>query len=350
MTVAGSVKFFAKTFFFALFLVLIVAGGVAYLLFHSDGEKEVTDLIIRRGMSLGQVAHTLHKEQVIAYPEVFKHLLTLTQGSSRVRAGEFRFKKSMRMIDALFVLYNDEPIVHQVTIPEGWTVRQVASILANAKLIDEQKFIGLALSKEGAARFNFSAPTLEGYLFPDTYAFSRVDGEDRIIERMVQRFKQKFANEFAEEIKAKGWTLERVVTMASIIEKETGSKGERELISSVFHNRMKKRMRLQSDPTTIYGIENFNGNLTKADLKRYSPYNTYTIPELPPGAIANPGYDALVSVLRPATTNYLFFVSNNQGGHIFSETYGQHSRLVNDYQKSPVSRQLGRKAAAPKKK
>lgn len=282
---SGPFKFLFKTFLFLFVVIGILAGVGSYFIFHSPGETAATDVIIQRGMSLSQVSNTLYREGVIQYPKVFKHVLSLTQGASKVRAGEFRFKKGMNLKNALTTLYESEPLVHQVTVPEGWTVRQIATILANAKLIDEKKFLDIALSKATSIKYQFDAPTLEGYLFPDTYAFSRVDGEEKIIERMVQRFRQKFANEFLDEIKAKGWTLERIVTMASIIEKETGSQGEREVISSVFHNRLKKKMRLQSDPTTIYGIENFNGNLTKADLQRYTPYNTYTIAELPPGPL-----------------------------------------------------------------
>ena len=130
----------------------------------------------------------------------------------------------------------------------------------------------------------------------------------------------------------KKMSLLELVTLASIVEKETGNPTERELVSSVFHNRIKKRMRLQSDPTTIYGIANFNGNLTKADLLRYSPYNTYVIYGLPPGPIASPGLAALKATLNPAQTNYLYFVANGQGKHLFSETYEKHSRYVNTYQ------------------
>lgn len=342
---SGPLKFFIRSLIFLLIVTGSAGGAFFYFFLHTNGETETSDVIIQRGMSLTQVANTLHKNGIIQYPKLFKHVLSFTQGSSKVRAGEFRFKRGMSLKHALFVLYEGEPIVHQVTIPEGWTLRQIAALLASSQLVEEKKFLDLTLSSNTAKQYQFAAPSLEGYLFPDTYAFSRIDGEEKIIERMVQRFRQKFANEFASEIQSKGWTLERLVTLASIIEKETGSQGERELISSVFHNRLKKKMRLQSDPTTIYGIENFNGNLTKADLQRFTPYNTYTINELPPGAIANPGYDSLVAALRPATTNYLFFVANNQGGHLFSETYSKHAKLVNDYQKSPTARNLGRRAA-----
>jgi len=342
-------KFIARVFSLGLLLAIIAGTFVGYVLLRGGADGEAKEVLIPRGASLGVVAQILSDQQIIEHPEYFKYLLTLTQGSKRVRAGEFRFRTHSRMIDALNTLYREEPIVHSVTLPEGWTARQYAEILSKAGLVDAKRFTQIALSPESAAKYSFQAPTLEGFLFPDTYAFSKVDGEEKIIETMVRRFKQKFVGDFAAEMKNKGWSLERLVTLASIIEKETGVGGERAQVSSVFHNRMKKRMRLQSDPTTIYGIANFNGNLTRADLQRHSPYNTYTIPELPPGAISNPGMDSLVAALRPATTPYLYFVGNNQGEHVFSETYQQHARYVNELQKNPAARQIGRAQAKRKK-
>jgi UPF0755 protein len=226
--------------------------------------------------------------------------------------------------------------VHQVTIPEGWNIRQISGILAQAGLIDPAKFLALALSPEGPKRYQINLPNYEGLLFPDTYAFSKVDGEERILERMEQRFKEKVNQPILDEMKAKKLTLEKTLTLASIIEKETGVAEERPLVSSVFWNRLAKGMRLQSDPTTMYGIPNFSGRLTKADLQAYTPYNTYVIPALPPGPICNPGLASILAAIRPASTRYFYFVSNNNGRHIFSETYGEHSRHVNAYQKTPT--------------
>lgn len=343
-------KALTKIFIFLVFIGLVAGGGLLYVLYSSGSSGgEAVELVIPRGASLGQVAHILEQNQIIANAKLFKYLLTFTRGSNRVRAGEFRFQKGMRYVDALGAIYDSDPIVHQVTLPEGWNVRQYAQILAKAQLIDEKKFLSLSLTKEAAAKYKVNAPSLEGFLYPDTYAFSRIDGEERIIDRLVRQFRQKFGEPYAKEIQEKGWTLERLVTLASVVEKETGVPGERPIIASVFHNRIKKKMRLQSDPTTIYGIENFNGNLTRADLLRYSPYNTYVIKELPIGPIANPGVDALVATLRPADSKFLYFVANNQGAHIFSETYEKHSRNVNDFQKNPASRRAAR-SAPPKKR
>jgi UPF0755 protein len=318
-------------------VLLVITVGVLGVLYQGSPDGEIKDIIIPRKATLTQVSEILSEQGVIHQSRLFKILLRLTRGASKVRAGEFRFREGMRAIDALMVLYHGEPIVHQITVPEGWTARQIAQILAAEKLIDEKRFLDLTLTAQGPTKYKVESPTLEGYLFPDTYAFSKVDGEERIIDRMVQTFLQKYDHEFRAEVEKSGMSMNDFVTLASIVEKETGADGERELVSSVFHNRLNKKMKLQSDPTTIYGIPDFNGNLTRADLHRYSPYNTYVIPSLPPGPIANPGLAALRATLHPATTKYLYFVSNNHGRHLFSETYEQHARRVNTFQVVPFS-------------
>lgn len=304
----------------------------AALLYQGRTDGVVADIIIPRGSSIAKVCEILKEHKIISNPGLFKVILRVTGGSTRVRAGEFRFREGMRTIDALIVLYHDEPIVYHVTVPEGWTIRQIGELLAAQNLVNPKRFIELATTRTAAARFNLTAPSLEGFLYPDTYDFSKIDGEERIIERMVQRFYQVYDRDLKAQCAERKMSLLDLVTLASIVEKETGNPEERELVSSVFHNRIKKRMRLQSDPTTIYGIPNFNGNLTKADLQRYSPYNTYVIYGLPPGPIASPGLAAMKATLNPAKTDYLYFVANGQGKHLFSDTYAKHSRYVNTYQ------------------
>jgi UPF0755 protein len=309
--------------------------GTVYLLYQGAPEGEFREILIQRGSSIAQVTQTLNESNIITHPVLFKILLRVTKGEKRVRAGEFRFHSGMSAMDALKVLYFNEPIVHQVTIPEGYSVRQIAELLAAQKLVDLDTFTEKALSSGYAKKYSFASPSLEGYLFPDTYTFSRVDREDKIIDQMVQNFVKKTGPGLRDSAKQVGMTLESVVTLASIVEKETADPNERPLVASVFHNRLKKGMRLQSDPTTIYAIPDFKGNITKADLLRYHPYNTYTIPGLPPGPIASPGLAAIQAVLSPAQTEYLFFVASPQGNHIFSKTYGQHSRQVTANQVNP---------------
>lgn len=314
------------------------AGGLFFVLNHGEDEGPAKEIILQRGSSLQTVAHTLHSQGVIARPKLFKWLMRLTGGSHRVRAGEFAFHENMSALSALSVLYESEPITHSVTIPEGYSVRQIADVLAEKQLGSKEKFLSLALSPTAAEKYGIKAPSLEGFLYPDTYAFSRIDSEEKMIERMVQHFME-IAKPLYREHEAKTqMSFEQVTTLASIIEKETGTSDERALISSVFHNRLKKRMRLQSDPTTIYGIANYNGNITKKDLQTKTPYNTYKINGLPPGPIASPGLSALKAALEPAQSDFLFFVASTNGNHIFSKDYKSHTKHVQAEQVSPVKK------------
>lgn len=319
-------------------ILLALVGGiglatVGYFVLEGSPSGAQKDVLIPRGSTIGRIADRLGKEGVVKRPELFKLLLRMTNGEHRVRAGEFRFKENMRPMDALFMLYQGDPIVHALTVPEGWNIRQIGEIVQKEGLGDGKKFADLGLSKEMAAKYKIPGPNLEGFLFPDTYQFSKIDGEDRILETMARRFQSKFTEEYRKKAEAMGFSTLELVTFASIIEKETGVPQERRLISAVFHNRLKKKMRLQSDPTTIYGIKDFNGNLTKADLQTLTPYNTYKIKALPIGPIANPGWEAILAALDPAKEDYLYFVANGQGTHLFSKTYAEHERYVNQYQR-----------------
>ncbi|MBI4405936.1 MAG: endolytic transglycosylase MltG [Deltaproteobacteria bacterium] len=316
-------------------LILALSSILALLVvtFYDRSGIATKDIIIPRKATLSQVANLLHDNRIIEHPMLFKLLLRGTGGNSRVRAGEFRFRERMSPWNALRVLFFGEQILHSITIPEGFTIKQIAGLLASQKLVDEQKFLQLTLTREAAAKHGLQTPHLEGFLFPDTYQFSMIDGEEKIIATMLQNFKQRYEHEYKRPLSELGWTVEKLVTLASIVEKETAVAEERPLIASVFLNRLAKKMRLQSDPTTIYGLGKFSGNLRKDDLLRPTPYNTYTISGLPLGPISNPGQASLRAVLFPAQSNYLYFVSNNHGKHIFSRSYTDHSRHVNSYQK-----------------
>ncbi len=325
-------------FFGSSLILLGVVGAIAlatvgYFVMEGSSTGAAKDILIPRGSTIGRISEKLAKEGVIKRPGMFRLLLRATNGEHRVRAGEFRFRESMRPIDALYALYEGEPIVHPVTVPEGWNVRQISEIIEKAGLGDGKKFAELGLSKEMAAKYKIDSVSLEGFLFPDTYSFSKIDGEDKILDAMVRRFQAKFTEEYRKKAEAMGFTTVELVTLASIIEKETGVPTERRIISAVFHNRLKKKMRLQSDPTTIYGVKDFNGNLTRAHLLETTPYNTYKIKALPIGPIANPGWEAILAALDPAQDDSLYFVANGAGTHLFSKTYKQHNEYVVQYQK-----------------
>jgi UPF0755 protein len=229
-------------------------------------------------------------------------------------------------------LVSGEVKLYKITIPEGYNIAQIASLTAEAGFGEREKFIAAATDASFAREKGIEADTFEGYLFPDTYFFPRGTDSRKIIATMVDRFRSVFKPEWKDQGQVLGFTIHQIITLASIIEKETGVASERPIISSVFHNRLKKRMRLESDPTVIYGIKNFNGNLTRKHLATKTPYNTYRIKGLPRGPIANPGLESIHAALHPANTPYIYFVSKKDKTHQFSTNLKDHNKAVRKYQ------------------
>ena len=250
-----------------------------------------------------------------------------------IKAGEYQLTSRMNMLHLLDTLQQGKVLCHKVTIPEGYVIRQTAELLAGQDLVNKEKFIKAAGDQKLAKEFGLQADTLEGYLYPDTYYFSKGLSEKSIITTMVERFKSIIQPEWKKRCRKMGFTLHQIVTLASLIEKETYKKEEKPIISAVYHNRLQDGIRLQCDPTVIYTLENFNGNLTKKDLLIDSPYNTYRQYGLPPGPIANPGEESIRAALYPAEKDYRYFVSKNNGSHQFSRTLKEHNRAVFKYQK-----------------
>jgi UPF0755 protein len=223
---------------------------------------------------------------------------------------------------------------YKVSIPEGYTVRQIAQFLEAEGLTEGEAFLEKCFSPQYASSLGVEAKSLEGYLFPDSYLLPKGLPPEDVTEMMVRQFRQVYTSQYSERSKELGFSDYQILILASIIEKEAAIPEERFLVSSVYHNRLKRNMRLYSCPTVIYGMEDFAGNLTKEDLERYTPYNTYIIRGLPPGPICNPGTEAIRAALYPAETNYLYFVSKNDGSHHFSATLKEHNIAVWKYQKT----------------
>jgi UPF0755 protein len=250
----------------------------------------------------------------------------------QIKAGEYEFSRALPLGEILRKLVDGDVKKHTVVVPEGFTVRLIAARLAANGLVDEKEFLRLASDRDFLATLRIPAPSAEGFLFPDTYNFDRTMDAKTIMKMMSEQFWVKVTGSMIEQARAQGLGLKEWVTLASIIEKETGRKDEMPLVSAVFHNRLRIKMPLQSDPTVIYGIENFDGNLTRRHLERQNPYNSYLNRGLPPGPICNPGMDALTAALNPAPVGYFYFVSRNDGSHQFSATLAEHSRAVRKYQ------------------
>jgi UPF0755 protein len=317
--------------------VFLLFGFGHYLISPAGkGGKDVL-FIVPEGASLREVAVDLEEKKIISNKGLFLLWARLTGYSKIIKAGEYRLNSGMTPVKILTILGKGEVISHMVTIPEGFSSLQIAELLGKKGLVEKDKFLSLARDQDLAGRYGIAGAGLEGYLYPDTYRFGRGMAPLSVLDVMVKRFKEVTAP-YIEKAEQLGMAFEDVVILASIVEKETGLAEERPLIASVFLNRLKRGIRLESDPTVIYGLTGFNGNLTRKDLSKPTPYNTYLVPGLPPGPIANPGLDAMKAVLFPAKTNYLYFVSKNDGSHYFSKTLAEHNRAVMIYQKKRRTR------------
>ena len=299
------------------------------------GTSKVEQVVeIKPGMTLRQVSNHLAKNKLLDEPSAFV-LYTYLQGKqNRIKTGEYQFSPSVPPWKILESLTNGKGILYTVTIPEGYRITEIAELFEKKGLANKEEFIAETRNKELLEAFNISSSdSLEGYLYPETYKFSKSAGAKRIIKTLVDTFKQRVQKpELMQQAKAGKLTFHEIVTLASLIEKETGLGTERKLISSVFHNRLVKKMRLQTDPTVIYAMVNFDGNIRKKDLSIDSPYNTYKYHGLPPGPIASPGLDSIRAALEPDHSDYLYFVSRKNGSHQFSTNYKDHNRAVQKYQ------------------
>jgi UPF0755 protein len=323
-------------------LIIIVSIILASLLFvrevyqyadrPADANAKEKILIILPGQNITQISTNLHEIGVITSPIKFKILSRLMRLDKKLKPGEYAVSASMSPNTILDKILNGRTILYRVTVPEGYNLSQISTVIAKSNLRIYNEFYQSASDPVLTRQLGVDADTFEGYLFPDTYFFSKGVTSRKIIQTMLGRFQSVFTKEWKNQAKKLGFSIHQIVTLASIIEKETGMPDERPVISSVFHNRLKKGMQLESDPTVIYSINDFDGNITREHLNEQTPYNTYKISGLPPGPIANPGKEALKAALFPVDTPYLYFVSKRDKTHKFSTNVEEHNRAVKKYQ------------------
>ena len=328
-----------------LTVVLVLAGLGTFLLwrqvdgfrrtpFGSDEEKVVE---VPAGASARAVVRTLARAGVLSDADLATRLVRFLRRDPRqFKAGEYAFAGPLTPDEVLERIYKGEVRLYHFTVPEGLRVDDVAGIVGASGLAAAEDFLLLAHSGAEAHALGVPADDLEGYLFPDTYAFARGVSARQILEAMVRRAFGEY--EKADALRSPEVKLDRAaaMTLASIIEKETGQAAERPRISCVFHNRLARRIKLQTDPTVMYATYLRTGrwskNISRADLLAPHPYNTYTSPGLPPGPVASPGAAAIRAALAPATCSDLFFVSRNDGTHVFCPDLACHERAVKQWQ------------------
>lgn len=315
--------------------VVLLAMSYLHFLAPPSWTKHHKVVVIPSGKSFHDIAWILEENGIIRDRRIFYLLARIEGAVSKVKAGEYEVHTAMAPREVLAKLIRGEVIQYPITIPEGYNIYQIGEILEQAKVCSKKLFLEKAGDRLLMASLNIEGDTLEGYLFPDTYNFPKGLGEEQVMRQMVARFKTIYGSltQRAEEM---GLSRRDVVILASMVEKEAMDDQERRLISAVFRNRLIRGMALQSDPTAIYGVaerSSSDGRITRDDLLRRTPYNTYIINGLPKGPIANPGAKSLRAVLYPAEVSYLYFVSKNDGTHYFSSTLEEHNLAVAKYQR-----------------
>ncbi|MDY0361510.1 MAG: endolytic transglycosylase MltG [Desulforegulaceae bacterium] len=331
-----------KKIFITLVFILITFSLAALIFFQnlknfsrtpaSSSDSTEIIVLINKGDTFNKTLNKLRKKQLISNSLKFKIFAKLSKKEKKIQSGEYGLNKTMTPEQILNILVSGSVKLRKITIPEGHTISQISDILENKNICSKKEFIKYAFNRNLLKKFNIPGLSFEGYLFPETYLFEKNTHPEVIIKKMIENFFKNYSKEFSKKASELGLSDHEIITLASIIEKETGQKEERTVISSVFHNRLKKNMKLETDPSVIYGIKNFDGNITRADLKKETPYNTYIIKGLPPGPIANPGLKSIKAALYPAKTDFLFFVSKKDGTHYFSKTYSEHKMAVKKYQ------------------
>jgi UPF0755 protein len=334
---------------------LIAAGALALLLaagaflwvasgMHVPAASvaEPQSFVIQPGESLAQVVHRLDRERLLPRrigfgPRVVVAYARLYGLDREVRTGEYELSPALTPREILAKITSGEVKTHPVTLPDGLNLWEVAQRIEEAGVGSAKAIVELALSKSFTTGLGIEADSLEGYLYPETYRFERGTDPETVLRTMVDEFRARWTEQDRALLAQSGRTLHQVVTLASIVEKETGAAEERPRIAAVFLNRLSRGMRLQSDPTVIYGIllrrGSFDGNLRRVDLERDDPYNTYRRGGIPPGPIASASIESIRAVLAPAKVKDLYFVSRNDGTHEFSGTLIDHNRAVERYQK-----------------
>ncbi len=337
-----------------IFSITVVVSGLffSYQFLGQGYSDDTTEVLfdVMPGQSMTAVSKNLEAQKLIKNAQFFQLYAKYTGQNPRLKMGEYALNANMTPQEILVVITSGKSVTKSLTFPEGVNMFDVAEIISKNGFGTREDVLALLKDKEFIkSLMGKDLESLEGYMFPETYKFTKFESTKTIITQMVRRFQTVWTDLeidlklFQQNYPHRMWNQNQVVTFASIVEKETGAPHERNLVSSVFHNRLNQRMRLQTDPTVLYGVALKNGfmpnNITRADLRTPTRHNTYTMNGLPPTPIANPGREALKAALNPAKSKYLYFVSQNDGTHRFSESLVAHNAAVKVFQMNPKARQ-----------
>ncbi len=309
-----------------------IAGYIVFLAPHEFGNETERTVFIRRGQPFTSIVDSLADRGIIANPTMFRIVAKVLGGAERVQAGKYRFENGVSHMDVFLALRdgNANQLV-KVSIPEGSRPRLQARLFARAIGIDSARYVALAYDPEVARDYDIEGASLEGYLLPETYMLRWGMDERELIAMQMRAFRAFFSDSLKERARQLGWSVHETVTFASIVEGEARLDAERPVIAGVYHNRLRKGMKLEADPTIQYLFDERPRRVLYEDLRRDSPYNTYLYAGLPPGPVNNPGKASILASLSPASHDYIFFVATGKGGHWFASTYAQHVSNVRKY-------------------
>jgi len=311
---------------FALGVLLSLEVFSRFLLEGSaaEGPRRMVEITIPEGASVAEIARILHEADLIEHPVLFRYAVRMLGADTRLQAGHMMLASGQSLFELIRNMTSARAIGITVTTREGITASEIAGILQTRLGVDSVAFVEVVFDSSFVREMGLSSPTLEGYLFPDTYYIAAGTDPGRIASRMVANFRNHLPKDIEEQLAATEMTLHQIVTLASIIEWETMARSEARQISSVYHNRLRRGMLLQADPTVAYALGRGPSRLYYRDLTVDSPYNTYRNKGLPPGPINNPGWHSIHAAIHPLPTGYLYFVSNGDGTHSFTSTLEDH--------------------------
>ena len=331
-------KIIKRSLLLATIFILFLASWFTFKFLNTP--KSPTKKIlyeIERGEGAKSLAEHFKEKGIIQNKIVFLYGHSLFYSQKTIKAGEYVFDLPLSIQKILHIITDGKILLHAATIPEGLTRMEIADHLESLGFSERQAFMKASEDTSAISAMDPDARDLEGYLFPETYFFPKGVTTEKIVSSMTAQFKDTFSEEWTRRTDEIGLTIREIIILASLIEKETSLPDERPLVSAVFHNRLKKRMKLDCDPTIIYALKQdgqFKDRLRTKDLRFDSPYNTYLYGGLPPSPIANPGKDSIAAALYPADKDFLFFVSKNDGSHHFSLSFREHQNAVNTFQRN----------------
>ncbi|MGE5633281.1 MAG: endolytic transglycosylase MltG [Caulobacteraceae bacterium] len=327
-------------FFIFLFILSLCSGFLYYNMglkpVSAAGSSETKEIVIPKGSSLKAVSRILKDENVIKNSAVFDLYCKINKKADKIKAGKYKIENSMSVPEVVDTIVSGKALIDTVklTIPEGYNLEQIKEKIKALGVVNSDSIEAALDANKYKYDFIAAIPDrgdkkLEGYLFPDTYEIYKDTNAEAIVNKMLERFNSVFSEKYINRAKELNMTVDQVITLASIIEREAKLDSERKTISAVFHNRLKKGMMLQSCATVQYLLKEQKEVLTYKDLEIESPYNTYKHAGLPPGPIASPGLKSIEAALYPEDADYLYFVANNDGSHVFSRTYNEHLNAQN---------------------